>query len=545
MKTKVFLLVLYLAGTAFAEKADLVLRNGVIITMDESMPQASALAIGGERILWVGQKEEAGSWIGEGTKVIDLAGAFAYPGFIDSHVHVVALGSSRIQIDLNDLPDKETIVGMVKERVDRARKGEWILGRGWDQNQWPVKAFPAAKDLDPVSAQNPVVLERTDGHAMWVNTVVLKIAEITAQTKDPDGGKIHRDEQGNPTGVLVDTAMELVSTKMRALTQEEVMERTRLALQEALQKGITMVHDAGSSESDLEAFRTMASRNELAVRIYSMVWLPSSFGESFLKTGPVSYGPYLDVRSIKLGIDGAMGSRGAALLEPYADDPRNMGLILWKEGDLLRVLTAAKEKGIQVGIHAIGDKGNRIVLDAYEQLGVKGLRWRIEHVQLLAPPEIPRLSSLGVIASMQPIHATADMPWTPDRIGPQRVQGSYAWRSLLDHNSMIAGGSDAPVEDINPLWGIYAAITRRDHQGNPEGGWLPQQLISREEALRMFTIDAAYAAFREKELGSLKAGKLADMVVLPENLLACEPKKMIDMKVLYAIVGGKIRHQYP
>jgi predicted amidohydrolase YtcJ len=287
----------------------------------------------------------------------------------------------------------------------------------------------------------------------------------------------------------------------------------------------------------------MAKANDLPIRIYSMVGMPSAFGERYLKEGPQQHGPYLDVRSMKLLVDGAMGSRGAAMLESYVDDPGNTGLLMWQEPELMRVFKAAKASGIQICVHAIGNRANRMVLDAFEKTGVKDLRWRIEHAQLLSAQDIPRFSKLDVIASMQPIHATSDMPWYADRVGMERTKiGGYVWRSLLNHGTMIAGGSDAPVEDINPLWGLYAAITRQDHSGKPEGGWFPEQRVSRQEALEMFTVHAAYAAFREKELGSLMVGKLADMIVLPENLLTCDPKAMIDMKVQYTIVGGKIRH---
>ncbi len=537
-----FILTLLTARSIHAG-ADLVLKNATIITMESGRPQATAVAISGDRILAVGNETEVASHIGKDTKVIDLHGAFAYPGLIDSHAHIRNLGSLRIQIDVTGTQDKNAVLTKVKEQSRSAGKGAWIQGRGWDQNDWPVKQFPSAADLDSVSPDNPVVLERIDGHAYWVNSPALKLAGIDSNTKDPQGGKILRDANGNPTGILVDNAAALIDEKIPALTVEEEIERTKLALQESLQKGLTMLHDAGSTATDLEAWKTLASRNELPVRIYSMVWMPSTFGEEFLKSGPKNYGPYLDVRSMKLVMDGAMGSRGAAFLEPYSDDPGNSGLLMWKEEDLMRVLEEAKSAGIQVGIHAIGDRANRMILDAYEKTGVKGLRWRIEHVQVLSPSDIPRLAKLDVIASMQPIHATSDMPWAQDRVGPDRIQGAYVWRSLLDQKTVIAGGSDAPVEDINPLWGIYAAITRQDHRGNPQGGWLPEQKVSRMEALRMFTIDAAYSAFRENELGSLKAGKMADIIVLPENLLTCDPKDLISMKVLYTIVGGKVRYQ--
>jgi predicted amidohydrolase YtcJ len=523
-------------------KADLLLKNCLVTTMDTELPSANAVAIGGEKILWVGDVSQSAKWIGKDTKTMDLGGAFVYPGLIDSHAHIRNLGSLHLEIDLTGTPDKAAIVAKVKERIAKAKKGEWIQGRGWDQNDWPDKRFPTASDLDPVSSNNPVVLERIDGHAYWVNSNALKTAGITAATKDPDGGKIYRDPKGNPTGLLVDNAEDLIDEQMKSLTRQELIDRTKLAAQDAVQKGITMIEDAGSMEEDLEAWKQMAAYDQLPIRIYAMVWMPSNFGEKFLRSGPSRYGPYLDVRSVKLVLDGALGSRGAALLEPYSDDPGNTGLVRWKQDEMMRVLQAAKAKKIQVNIHAIGDKANRLVLDAYEKIGVNGLRWRVEHAQILALSDIPRFSRLDIIASMQPTHATSDMPWATDRVGAERIKGAYAWRSLLDNKTIIAGGSDAPVEDINPLWGIYSAITRQDHQGKPAGGWHPEQLVTREEALRMFTVNAAYAAFRENDLGKIKAGMLADLVVLPENIMTCNPKDLINMKVRYTIVGGKVRY---
>ncbi|HEY4492400.1 MAG TPA: amidohydrolase, partial [Acidobacteriota bacterium] len=474
------------------------------------------------------------------TKVIDLKGAYVYPGLIDSHAHIISLGGRRVEIDLLGTENKESIVRMVADGVAKAKKGEWIAGRSWDQNDWPVKEFPTRRDLDAVSPDNPVVLERIDGHAFWVNSAALRIAGITRDTPDQEGGKIYRDPQGNPTGILVDNAMDLIVRARPALTRDQIKERIRAALQDSAQKGLTMIHDAGQSNSDVAAFKELASRNELPVRVYGMYSVGNVGQAQELDAFPQNFSPYYEVRAIKMLVDGAMGSRGAALLSPYSDDPDNSGLLMWKENDLLQILRKAKERGIQSCIHAIGDKGNRMVLNAYERTGTSDLRWRIEHVQLLALPDIPRLSKIGVIASMQPTHATSDMPWTPDRIGPERMRGSYAWRSLLDEKTVIAGGSDAPVEDINPLWGIHAAITRQDHKGKPEGGWLPHQRVTRMEALRMFTVDAAYAAFRENELGSIKTGKLADLVVLPDDILTCDPKAMLNMNVLYTIVGGQI-----
>jgi predicted amidohydrolase YtcJ len=542
MKYWLIFILLGFCGMSYAEEADLVLKNGTVITMDEATPEVSGVAVKSDRIIWIGKGVDVEKYIGKNTKVLDLHGGFVYPGLIESHAHIVGLGQTRSILDLVGTPDKSAIIKKVRDAAKTAEIGKWILGRGWDQNDWPVKDFPTAADLDSVSTNNPVLLSRVDGHACWINTAAMKLAGITAATGDPEGGKIHRDAKGNPTGILVDNAMELVEKVVPAPSHQELIQYTRNALNEAAQKGITMIVDAGSSKEALDAFRELASTDQLPVRIYSMVSYGTPFTETYLNQGPSNYGAYLDVRALKLYMDGALGSRGAALLQPYSDDPKNSGLLLMQQDKLMDVLQRAKKSGIQVGIHAIGDRANRMVLDAYEKTGVKGLRWRIEHAQVLSPSDIPRFTKLDVIASMQPTHATSDGPWATDRIGSERVKGAYAWRSLLDLKTVIAAGSDAPVEDINPLWGIYSAITRQDHEGKPQGGWHPEQLVTHYEALHMFTVDGAYAAFREKDLGSISVGKLADFVVLPENILKCEPKKLIDMKVQYTISGGKIRY---
>jgi predicted amidohydrolase YtcJ len=432
----------------------------------------------------------------------------------------------------------------VKKKAQELKSGDWILGAGWDEDRWPEPKLPSAADLDAVAPHHPVFLSRIDTHAAWVNSLALKLAQIDRSTPDREGGKIYRNPQGDPTGILLDIAMQQIYDILPHPTLEETVEITQKILHDCLRKGITSIHNAATFENDLNVFKTLAHRQTLPLRVYAMVVMPDQLGESFLKNGMQNYGPFFEVRCIKLFIDGAMGSRGAALMEPYCDDPGNKGLLLWDEKTLLPILKQAKEKGFQVAIHAIGDLGAHLVLNAYEKIGVQGLRWRMEHAQLLKPEDIERFHSLGIIAAIQPMHATEDMRWIADRIGEERCKkGAFLWRSFLDHGIVLTGGSDAPVVDDNPLWGIYAAITRQDFEGNPKEGWYPDQRMTPLEALQMYTINAAYAAYREKELGSIKQGKLADLVVLPKNLLTCDPKDLIDMQVLYTIINGKVGYQ--
>lgn len=523
--------------------ADILLRNGCVITMETSIPQATAVAIKGDRIAWVGN-EAGAEKISKNAQMIDLEGACVYPGFIDSHAHIIPLGITKVQhLDLLHTFSKNEVMDIIKKEAQKAKPGDWICGLGWDEDKWPIKELPNASDLDAVSPENPVLLIRIDTHSAWVNSQVLKIAGITALTPDTEGGKIYRDSKGNPAGILLDDALRKVYDIMPTPSFDETLHLTLNVLRDCSSKGITMIHNAVTFAMDFEVFKKLSDENLLPLRIYAMVMLPDKLGESFLKSGPKKYGPCLEVRCIKLFMDGALGSRGAALIEPYEDDTQNHGLTLWKETELIKLLKKVKKKGFQAGAHVIGDYANRLLLDAYEKVGVKDLRWRAEHAQMIHPSDIKRFGEIGVIAAMQPLHATMDMAWIEKRIGTKRTkEGAFAWRSLLDSHAIIAGGSDAPVVDINPLLGIHAAITRQNLEGKPDGGWLPEQRMTREEALRAYTINGAYAAFREHELGSIKPGKLADLVVLPENLLTCDAKKMLDMKVLYTIFNGRIMH---
>ncbi len=520
--------------------ADILLRNGLCITMDESLPEATALAICGDRIAWVGDESQCQTWIGPQTQVINLQGAYVYPGFIDTHAHIVPLGLTKnLHLNLRGLSDKEAVLQKIKGEVLSSPPGQWILGIGWDEDSWPEKKLPCAADLDRVAPDNPVLLIRIDTHSAWVNSLALKGAGIHSGTPDPEGGKIYRNGDGKPSGILLDHAMHLVFDSMPKPDLEETVQLTRHVLEDCLKTGITMIHNAVTPEVDWEALKILAARQELPIRVYAMALIPGAVGEALIKSTPLHFGSFLEMRCIKFFMDGAMGSRGAAMLEDYQDDPGNKGLILWKREDLLPMLSQAKAAGFQVAFHAIGDRANREVLDAYEQVDAAGLRWRIEHVQLITPEDMGRLAALDIIAAMQPLHLPADMAWFADRVGETRArQGAFAWRALLDHGVRIAGGSDAPVVEVNPLLGIYAACTRQDLQGNPAEGWYPEQCVTRKEALRMYTIDAAYSCYREHELGSLTPGKLADVVVLPEHLLHCHVKALIDMPVLYTIVNG-------
>lgn len=528
-------------GKGNIQTADLVLRNGFFITMDPTLPEATALAIQEGRIAWIGEEKNVSSWIGNNTQVIDLQGGYGYPGFIDTHMHVFYTGMVKGFLQLHESPDKSTILNKVKTHICDCAKEQWVFGVGWDDHTWLEKKNPNAADLDSVSPNNPVVLVKADTHLMWVNSIVLEKAGINAHTPDPEGGKIERDAKGSPTGILMDRAMFLIYKILPVRASKDYIMMLQSVLGECLQKGITTVHNAATDENDLQAFKYLASEKQLQVRVYLMAAIKDKSEKYFLESHPQAYGPFLTLRCIKLWMDGAMGSRGAALFEPYSDNSNNYGLLLWKEEDLIPIFKEAKSRGFQVAMHAIGDKAAHCVLDAYEKIGVKGLRWRIEHAQQLAASDIKRFAELEVIASMQPMHCIADMAWLESCLGNERTaSGSFVWRSLLNNGAMIVGGSDSPVADCNPLWGIYAAITRQNFQQLPEQGWHPEQKMSRQEALQIYTIHAAYSCFAENELGSLTPGKWADLVVLPENLLTCPPKALLDMKVIYTIVNGVI-----
>jgi len=527
------------AVTLAAQTADLVVVNARIYTVNPTQPVASALAVKGGRILAVG--DDVSAYVTPATKKIDAKSATIIPGLIDAHAHLRGLGDSLEILDLRSTRSPQEVAGLVRSAASQRTKGEWIRGRAWDQTEYPGKEFPSKQELDRAAPDHPVYLTRVDGHAAWVNQRALDLADVNSATKDPDGGKIIRDTKGAPTGVLIDRAQTLVRSRIPAATQEQVRRLISRAVRECARLGLTGVHDAGVSQEDLTAYRSLERSKELTLRAYAMIGGEGSLWREYLKKGP-EIGELLTVRSIKLVADGALGSRGAALLEPYSDEPNNAGLLILKEEDIRRVARDAVAHGFQVNTHAIGDRANRVTLQAYASvlIGKNNRRFRIEHSQIVAMPDFELFRRNSVIASIQATHATSDMRWAESRIGPARMKGAYAWRRFLDMGIPIANGSDFPVENANPLWGFYASITRQDHAGAPAGGWYADQKLTREEALKSFTLDAAFAAFEEKQKGSLEAGKLADFVMLSSDIMRVQPAEILKARVVMTVVGGAI-----
>lgn len=473
---------------------------------------------------------------------IDGGGRFVLPGLTDAHAHLYSQGVLTASLNLMGVPSVEAAVEHIREYAASRRTG-WILGRGWNQVLWPVKEFPTAADIDAVVADRPVWLRRIDGHAGWANSNALEIAGIDADTPDPVGGKIVRDNNGKATGILIDNAMALVEQHVPDPTRDEIRESYASAIDSLLALGITGVHDAGISKTEAEVYMSMADDGQLGMRIYAMLSDTGANLDAFAEPIRAYGNDYLDIASVKLYSDGALGSRGAAMIEPYDDDPENRGLPFYTQEELDGFVRKANDKGFQVGIHAIGDLGNRMALDAFARAQdgkPSPLRNRVEHAQIIALDDIPRFSELGVIASMQPVHATSDMNMAEDRVGPQRIKGGYAWRRLLDSGAVIASGSDFPVELPDPFHGLYAAVARQDREGLPEGGWYRDQAMTRAEALRSYTLGAAYAAHQEERFGSLEAGKWADFIVIDRDYFTVPSDEIDDIRVLQTWVGGRL-----
>jgi predicted amidohydrolase YtcJ len=527
-----------------AHPADLILHGGTIRTMNDRQPLAEAVAIRGTRFIAVGETAAVMRFRAAGTQIIDIAGATIVPGLQDAHAHIVGFGESLEQLNLVGTRSLDEVLARIAEHARTLRPGEWIVGRGWDQNDWADGRWPTATALDRVAPEHPVWLTRVDGHAAVASSKALAHAGITAATPDPEGGRIVRDANGHPTGVLIDTARGLVASHVPRPTRAQIVDRVLLADRELTRLGLTMVHDAGASPDAIDIYRQLVAEGRVHVRLYVMVQ-GASTGD-WLRRGPLIDPQHrLTVRAIKLVADGALGSRGAALLEDYSDEPGVRGLLVTDPALLYERTRAAAEAGFQTAIHAIGDRANREALNTFDRIDrelprARSLRPRIEHAQILDALDIPRFAALGVIASIQAVHCTSDMTWAANRLGGDRIaEGAYAWRRLTAAGTMLANGSDAPVERPHPLEGIYAAITRQSLSGSPEGGWLPGERLTAEEALRSVTVNAAYAAHAERDLGSIEIGKLADVVVLSRDILRIPPSEVPSTKILRTVIGGK------
>lgn len=482
--------------------------------------------------------------------LMDGRGRFLLPGLIDAHGHISGLGLELSQVQLRGLRSEQSAVSAVKAFSINNPDQPWVLGRGWNQVLWPKKTFPTRASLDKAGVDKPIALSRVDGHALWVNSAALKIAGISVNTPDPAGGKIVRDAQGEATGVLIDKAMALVEKKLPSPGAEALDRLYDKAFEHLLSLGVVGVHDAGINQSELDRYVAREQEGRLPLRVYAMLAGSSPNLDRWLKAGVIDNGEdFLSVRSVKLYSDGALGSRGAALLAPYSDDIGNTGLLLTQPQTLLALVTKIMDAGFQANVHAIGDKGNRVVLNsfekAYKNTGGRALRNRIEHAQVVSLDDIPRFKALDIIASMQPTHATSDKNMAGDRLGVQRLRGAYAWQKFLEQGTIIASGSDFPVEHANPFYGLHAAVTRQDQDNRPVGGWLPKEKMTLVQALRSFTLDAAYAAHQDTRLGSLETGKRADFILVDRDIFDVDPEALWQTQVLETWVGGVRRYSHP
>ena len=520
-----------------------------IRTGDAAQPVAGAMAWDSDtgRVLQVGSAEALRKAYPKAA-ALELGDATVVPGLIDAHAHIIGLGNTLMQADLSGARNRGEVVERLKAFEKTLAPGEWLLGRGWDQNRWDNTDFPTTADLDAAFPQRPLYLERIDGHAGWVNSAAIRIAEKAGKSLSgdwqPEGGRILRDAAGKPSGVLVDGAASLVYAQIPALDDASREKRLQAALQAAVSNGLTGVHDMGVSREDLTLMKRLADQGKLPLRIDAYADGNNEALEDLCKAGLYAHpGGRLEMRGVKLYMDGALGSRGAALLTAYSDDPHNHGLLMTSPEEFEVAVRKADGCKVQVATHAIGDRGNRIVLDTYEKvLGAhKGddHRWRVEHSQVVALDDIPRFAKLGVIASMQPTHATSDMGWAEQRVGPERILGAYAWQRFLHSGARLALGSDFPVEQVDPRLGLYAAVTRQDRDGQPPGGWQPEQRLSAAEALRGFTSDAAWAGHDEAQVGKLQPGLRADFVVLDRDPLKVAADQLDDLKVLSTWVDGE------
>ena len=553
------------SSTGQMKKVSMIVYNTSIYSMDDSNRLYQAMAIDRDRIIEVGRTEKILSKY-TSEKKIEAKGKFIFPGFIDAHAHLLGLGEEQMNLDLSNSSSLKEIQSMVRRRAGTIGKKSWILGRGWDQNKWNGHQFSNHAVLDSAAAFNPVYLKRVDGHAGWANAAAMKLCNITKETKDPPGGKLLRDAKGEPTGIFLDNAMDLIRNKIPPYTEAELEQMYSLAIRECLKVGLTEVHDMGIDRPKIAAIKNMIRKKIFPFRIYAMIDGVLPEWHELLKTGKQTFGnKQFILGGLKLYADGALGSRGALLSHPYSDDLNNSGLLITPEDSIFHETKIAVEKGLQVCVHAIGDRANHIVLNAFESViksnKIADLRLRIEHVQVLSGDDFERFSKLQIIASMQPTHCTSDMYWAEARLGADRVKGAYAWNSLLKSGARLAGGSDFPVERPDPLLGIYAAATRRDRTNIPSSqqdidekfqladdsrkstdrysqGWYGNERLSRIDAVKMFTAWAAYASFQEKEKGTIAPNTFADFVILDKDIMTIPEQEILRTKVLSTFIGG-------
>lgn len=556
MRTIVVILIAAVSNFAFftprttGDPADVVFTNGNIYTVNEKQPRAEAIAVSKGRIVFVGSSAAAKAHVGKTTKIVDLKGATVVPGLTDAHYHLMGVGDREVTLNLEGTTTLDSFLAKTKERIGKTASGKWVTGRGWIETFWKPQTFPTRQDLDRIAPDNPVFLTRADGHAGIANTAALKIAGIDKNTADPFGGEILRDKAtGEATGMLIDTAMGLVRRHIPP-TETKQEDALMLGIERTLSLGWTQVQTAGGGYADADLYRKVTSEGRSKLRIYNSVTGPAAPSKRLLAEGATigSLNDHFTMRTIKIHFDGALGSRGAALLEPYSDADTS-GFLTAKPEEIRPMLVEALKQGIQVETHAIGDRANRLILDLYEEAfkavppaerKVKEPRWRVEHAQIVTDEDIPRFAKLGVIASMQPSHAIGDLFFAPSRLGLKRLGGAYAWQKFLASGAIVAGGSDAPVERGEPMIEFYAAVARKSLTGESGEGWHPEQAATREQALKMFTISAAYAAFEEKIKGSIEVGKLADMTVLSADIMKIPEKDILTTKCLLTVIGGEI-----
>jgi predicted amidohydrolase YtcJ len=549
------LLLALLPAQQSVQPADIVFKNGNVYTAADTSPRAEAIAVKADRIVFVGTNADAQQYVGQNTRVVDLKGKTVLPGFTDSHQHLSGVGFREMNLNLEGTTSLADFLAKVKARVAQAKPGEWVTGRGWIETHWKPAVFPTRWDLDKVAPNNPVILGRADGHGAVANSAALKEAGIDKNTPNPFGGEISKDKKtGEPNGMLLDNAQGLVRRRVPPTTPADAERAVVLGVKRNIELGWTQIQDAGGSYADVDIFKKLYEAGTIKLRIYKAVHGPGASATRLINEGATigAYGNRFTFRTIKVVSDGALGSRGAALLAPYSDAADTKGFLTVKAEELRPMLQEALRKGIQVETHAIGDLANRFVLDEYEaafkavpvaERKVAEPRWRIEHAQIVNPDDIPRFAKLGVIPSMQPSHAIGDLFFAPSRVGINRLAGSYAWASFIKSGIVVPAGSDAPVERGEPMIEFYAAVARKDQKGFSGEGWHPEQAVSREEALKMFTIWPAYAAFEDTLRGTIEVGKLADLTILSADIMKIAAPQILKTRNVMTVINGEIVFQ--